>query len=449
MDRLEEAENFFIAHTNRQSYFLIYEPNIREGTINHQDETVELRLWMSLVPDPVWADTINQLITHMASGVRATGRAEAWGIDWPNNHVSFSMPFNNMTNDLTVLVEIVNAQGIGIGRQTVNIPAGFDIHSRVSRNVIPRRWEGDVVFPAVNIGTMTGRLGIRVVSIDGVPAATAARQNGISVMSNEEFFRVAGIRKVPVDTSQFTVQADGTLTLWGGTGTEVDIPFMVNGVRVTAIGSGVFQGRGLTSVTIPDTVTSIGSNAFRGNRLIEVFIPESVTVIGASAFSGYVQRGISMRNEGQLRSVFIPDSVTSIGNEAFRSNQLVNVAIPDSVTVIGNNAFRNNRLASVTIGNGVTSIGTQAFYNNQLTSITIPSSIRDIHNATFRRNPQLTSISVGADVNIHGNAFFLAGWQSGENRDNLTSGFVEFYAQNGRRAGTYTRSGNTWVFTAR
>jgi len=341
---------------------------------------------MSLVPDPVWAETINQVVLRMASGVRATGRAEDWGIDWPNNPLSFSPPFNNRTNDLTVVVEIANARGIGIARQTVTIPTGFDIHSRVSRSVIPRQWEGEVVFPAVDIHAMTDRLNIRVVSIDGVPAATAARQNGVTVMSNEELFRTAGIRRVPIDTSHFTVQANGTLTLWSGTGTEISIPSMVNGVRVTAIGNGVFQGRGLTSVTIPDTVTSIGNNAFRNNQLTEVILPGSVTVIGANAFGG-----------NMIRSASIPDSVTSIGNEAFRGNQLTSVVIPDSVNDIHRWAFGTDILGRV--------------------------------------NP-LTSITIGAD-------------QMNFNRYSFGFGFIDFYTQNGRRAGTYTRSGNTWTFTAR
>jgi len=258
-------------------------------------------------------------------------------------------------------------------------------------------------------------------------------------MSNEELFRTAGIRRVPVDTSHFTVQANGTLTLWSGTGTEVSIPSMVNGVRVTAIGNGVFQDRGLTSVTIPDTVTSIGSNAFRGNRLTEVILPGSVIVIGASAFRGNTNIGGIW--QGQLRSVFIPDSVTSIGNEAFRGNQLTSVTIPDSVTVIGSNAFDNNRLTDVTIGSSVIAIYNGAFNNNRLTRITVPDSVSTIGQEAFWGLPmivgnQLTSITIGADqMNLGRNSFGF--------------GFEAFYTQNGRRAGTYTRSGNTWTFTAR
>ena len=65
--------------------------------------------------------------------------------------------------------------------------------------------------------------------------------------------------------------------------------------------------RGLTSVTIPNSVISIGVMAFeRCSGLTTVTIPESVTSIGYDAFS----------NCHGLTSIIIPNSVTSIGSNA-------------------------------------------------------------------------------------------------------------------------------------
>jgi len=434
MDRLQQTEAFFVSYTQRQPYFLVYEPNIREGAINHLDETVELRFWMSLVPDAVWAGSVNRAILTVADSLRATGRAEAWGLDWPANHVGFVQPFGDRAGSLAVSMEIANRHGTVIGRQTVDMPTGYNIHSRISRAIVPIRWEGDVVFPGVEIDSITDRLTVRVAGINGVPAEEGARRYGVTVMSNEALFRAAGIRSVPADTSQFTVQADGTLSLWSGTGTEVDIPFMVNGVWVTAIGDRVFSQRGLTRVTIPDTVRSIGAYAFYGNRLAGVTIPVSVTTIGALAFAGVGSR-TRHQSSGQLRSVNIPDSVTAIGHFAFAGNQLANVTIPGSVISIGYGSFRHNRLTSVTIGNGVTSIDRRAFFANELTSVTIPDSVRAMGDISFAMN-QLASISIGANVDVH-------------NITNWNCGFSNFYNQNGRRAGTYRLSGNTLTFTPR
>ena len=57
--------------------------------------------------------------------------------------------------------------------------------------------------------------------------------------------------------------------------------------ELTRIGASAFHGcRGLTSVTIPDSVTSIGEDAFRYcGGLTSVTIPDSVTSIGDAAFS--------------------------------------------------------------------------------------------------------------------------------------------------------------------
>ncbi|MDR1868523.1 MAG: leucine-rich repeat protein [Treponema sp.] len=111
-----------------------------------------------------------------------------------------------------------------------------------------------------------------------------------------------------------------------GSGGAVSIPSTIDGKPVVAILDEVFYDyynntdKGLTSVTIPNSVTYIGREAFSLN---------------------------------QLTSVVIPNSVTFIGREAFSLNQLTSVTIPDSVTYIGFAAFIGNQLTSVTIGANV------------------------------------------------------------------------------------------------
>lgn len=78
---------------------------------------------------------------------------------------------------------------------------------------------------------------------------------------------------------------------------DVVIPKKLGGYPVTrinayredpfdAVSIGAFEGLGLTSVVIPDTVTWITSGAFSWNQLKEVTIPGSVTYIGPAAFWG-------------------------------------------------------------------------------------------------------------------------------------------------------------------
>ena len=119
-----------------------------------------------------------------------------------------------------------------------------------------------------------------------------------------------------------TAPAEVKIVDYTGTATEVDIPSTVNDNRtdydVTAIGEDIdnfssatrpFENKGLTRVTIPNTVTIIGLGAFNLNSsLEEVIIPESVTIIGKWAFS-----------RSGLRDLTIPASVEYIGEGAFLS----------------------------------------------------------------------------------------------------------------------------------
>lgn len=80
----------------------------------------------------------------------------------------------------------------------------------------------------------------------------------------------------------------------------IAIPSTLGGYPVTAIGNSAFGARrGLTSVTIPDSVRSIGASAFTEcSGITSMTIPESVTNIGHSAFNQCTS----------LSSVTIPES---------------------------------------------------------------------------------------------------------------------------------------------
>ena len=191
---------------------------------------------------------------------------------------------------------------------------------------------------------------------------------------------------------EYVSNGDGTCVVFsigGCTDTDVVIPKVYDGKRVTGIGDAAFLNcSGLTSITIPDSVTSIGENAFyRCSGLTSITIPDSVTSIGYCAFE---------RCTG-LTSVVIPDSVTSIGYGAFFGCfGLTSIEIPDSVTSIGDNAFLNcTGLTSITIPDSVTSIGNGAFRACfGLTSIVIPDSVTSIGNDAFSSCFGLISMTV-------------------------------------------------------
>ena len=199
--------------------------------------------------------------------------------------------------------------------------------------------------------------------------------------------------------TQYQVTTIGEFAFYWCKGlTSVTIPN-----SVTTIGQGAFRAcSGLTSITIPNSVTSIEQNAFYGcSSLTSVTIPNSVTTIGQSAFSWC---------EG-LTSVNIGNSVTSIGQDAFYGcSSLTSINIPNSVTTIGQSAFSwCEGLTSVNIGNSVTSIGQGAFFNcSGLTSVTIPNSVTSIGSSAFQNCSGLTSINIPGNgvTTIGQDAFF-------------------------------------------
>jgi hypothetical protein len=164
------------------------------------------------------------------------------------------------------------------------------------------------------------------------------------------------------DFENSVIRGELYITGYTGTSTIVDIPETIQGRSVRNIFGSAFSKKGLTAITIPDSVTGIGVFAFANNQLTAITIPNSVTRIGDSAFAN-----------NQLTEIILPNGVSLIGSGAFANNQLTAITIPNSVTEIGAGAFANNQLATITIPNSVMEIGSHAFANNQLRTVTIPN----------------------------------------------------------------------------
>jgi len=168
----------------------------------------------------------------------------------------------------------------------------------------------------------------------------------------------------------------------------------------TQIGTDAFNGSGITSVTIPDTVTSIGNQAFKWcSKLTSITLPTSLTTIGQGVFY----------NCTGLTSITLPEGITTIGWQAFRGcTGLTSITLPDSLTNTGQEAFRGcTGLTSITIPSRVTSIGVMAFSGcTGLTSITLPDSLTNIGNSAFEDCAGLTSITIPSRVTSIGAGVF-------------------------------------------
>jgi len=424
IERLEETETFYANSLRERPYFLVYSTNITP--LEYSGKNVSLSLEsIAVYPDLSWASSADQVVQTVRRGLQATGRATAWGLaNWPVQSVTSPSPFATSFPGFWIEVEVLNSKGGSIeAKELVWLPAGVEVTLQQNGTTTAKPIGGirGVVFPTVDSNAVTDHLGIRINSIDGVPADRVMGQGRIRIMNTAEFNRspyasmIRGLRpgNITEEWSFLSYQSLSGASSWRAGNHHIAV---VNR-GVTAIGNAAYQGQGISHVIIPNTVTSIGNEAFQNNR---------------------------------LTSLIIPNSVKTIGNSAFRNNQLTSVIIPNSVTSIGNYAFSNNRLINLTIPNGVNSIGGRAFSNNQITSVIIPNNITNLfiydHSGSgyctqFNDNP-LESVTIGPNVKIDDSNTNTGDWDSkGRWLD-----FRNRYRSNNKMAGTYTFDGSTWTY---
>jgi hypothetical protein len=195
------------------------------------------------------------------------------------------------------------------------------------------------------------------------------------------------------------VQKSGGITITGYTGTlaEVVIPARISGIAVYSIGSSAFAGKGLIKLTLPTGLKTIEDSAFSDNRLTSVTIPNTVTGIANDAFSG-----------NQISELTLLSRLVFLGGGAFAGNRLESLVIPASLDQIPGSAFRGSTVKTLDLG-GAKTVVARAFEGSAVETVT-----------------------AAAGVNINA--------MSG-----LDASFINFYNNNGKKAGTYVRNGRIWT----
>ena len=172
-----------------------------------------------------------------------------------------------------------------------------------------------------------------------------------------------------------------------------------------SIGDNAFNNcNKLKTVNLKSGIKSIGSYAFRDCTVLDdIKLCSEVETIGAYAFY----------NCGNLQSIAIPDNVTKIDNNTFENcSSLKSVSIGKSCTTISATAFNNaTKLEKITVSadNEKYSSFDGALLNKEKTSIilypksksgefVIPDTVTSIADRAFSSCPNLTKITIGANV---------------------------------------------------
>lgn len=200
------------------------------------------------------------------------------------------------------------------------------------------------------------------------------------------------------------------------------LKYTVNGNANNTVSVSIDEDYPLAAVNIPSTirngnetytVTSIANNAFEGWGITSVVIPNTVTSIGNYAFDECMN----------LTSATIGSSVETIGDYAFTScNKLTSLSFGSSLTTIGKDVFYGcSKLTEINIDNSNTTFATEdgVLFNKSKTTLilypegktgdyTIPSSVTTIGINAFKECQNLTAVTIPSGViTIDNYAFYL------------------------------------------
>jgi hypothetical protein len=193
--RLAEAEQFFdsFSRTHSISYTLFYvSDKITQGAINYTNETVNLSIETRLHSSSIWRLSIERALQAVYDGLNATRRKDTWGLaGWPRQGVTNLNAFARRSQNFSVVFELLNDHEKVIGRQTLQAGGYWELNSDRSRLVININADVRRIinFQNVNANDITDRMIIRVATVNGTAAETAA-QNGIlqiRAVSRNEF----------------------------------------------------------------------------------------------------------------------------------------------------------------------------------------------------------------------------------------------------------------------
>ena len=301
--RLTETEQYFdnLYKTESVPYTLFYSSEIKQGEINYQNETIALSFETNLHSTDAWLLPLRRVVQEIYNGLVATERRSAWGLsNWPWTSLTTPNLFDSRTRrskNFSIAAELLNDRNQVIGRQTFQTSGSWGwenqrINDLLTPTIVVDNDNKNNVSFAVKVDDITENLTIRIVSVNGTNADTAARNGVLQIvaMSGEEY------DANKIWRFSFGAIAGGNYVL----PSNLTIPEIVWGEKVTSFVSGYSHFSIFTSITLPDSVTYIGTGSFSSHDLTRITIPNNVTYIGREAFG----------SNSRLSSITIGSNVT-------------------------------------------------------------------------------------------------------------------------------------------
>jgi hypothetical protein len=195
--RLAECDQFvsdYVKNTPLPTY-LVYTTDLEHGKIDWEKETMPISFNIAFWPDRNWPAPITGVMDAVYAGLERTGQAKTWELNWPDRSASSGRNSSNGSLQVTpdvivhcnVTVQLLNDQGTVIGTQTVPLSAGLRVVFKDGKaSSLDSQTVTTVKFPAVDANKITDKLTIKVISLNGISAESAARAKKVSILTTGE-----------------------------------------------------------------------------------------------------------------------------------------------------------------------------------------------------------------------------------------------------------------------
>ena len=169
-----------------------------------------------------------------------------------------------------------------------------------------------------------------------------------------------------------------------------------------------------TTVYLPETVegvplTRIADGAFDGTDVRELYLPAGLTSVSPAAFTGMARLSAFHVREGNTAFKAVNGVLYSLDGTVLVSYPAMHGTVgvvPSGVKEIAPYAFADVRLTSITLPEGLEKIGARAFTGTQLTVVALPESLLVLGDRAFSGCSSLMLVTLGSRLETLGTGVF-------------------------------------------